>query len=65
MNRYLVILDLPTGMAYVQNVAIILAENKEKAKDKFLGEGKLIKEARCNLMVYDLAEIEPDWYYFT
>lgn len=65
MNRYLVILDLPTGMAQLYNVAIILAEDKEKAKDKFLGAGQLINEARCNLKVYDLAEIEPDWYYFS
>lgn len=65
MNKYLVILDLPTGMAYLQNVAVISAENIEKVKDKFLEEGRLIKEARCNLKVYDLAEIESDWYYFT
>jgi len=65
MNKYLVILDLPTGMAQLSNVAIILADSYNEAKDKFIKYQSLSVDTKLDLYVYELDKIAPDWYYFT
>lgn len=65
MNRYLVILDLPTGMAQLSNVAVILADSYNEAKNKFIKYQGLSVDTKLDLRVYELGKIEPDWYYFT
>lgn len=64
MNRYLVILDLPTGMAQLYNVAVVLANNENEAKDKFIKYQSQSEDTKLHLKVYEIDKIEPDWYYF-
>lgn len=64
MKRYLCILDYATGMAEIQNVSIVEAENDISAKEQCVERQGLSKESVRYIKTFDLDTISIPFHYF-